>query len=834
MAEAIKYVITVDANGMTTAINQATGEAVKLESILKKTGETGQKANKDLTQSMKDLGQAYIGVKTFLTDAYNFTKQFTEASVAQTQATKNLTQEQIAYSAVLEEQTGVNDTLISQAQTSLETMGLNNEQVKEATKYTADLVNGGISLEDAMKKSAAMVTKNYGELGELIPAIKTATTEQEKQSLANDYFAKKAELSKQSMEGMAGAEKRMANEITDVKEKFGDALNIALLPMLQALTPMVKLVGDNMPTALAILSGAIFAKAIPAMIALVTQIRSAGVATAFATGGLSALGGILGSLAMVGGSAWLSYNAGVKDAVDNTKEFNELTKISREELDKKYEKSQNEQKKLADRANLFLGELKKLEEEINKIGMKSPLSRLRAKELIDQFESITKSRELTLSQLEEEKKKTEVIGLEIDRRKKLAIISFNDSKKIDEETLKKQKEINDLSKNIEKEYLDKVRQSKLESYNLERDQAMTSSRNTVDNLNKLLEEEKITRKAYNTAILADKEILTEKIKDINQKETEENSKKETEILEKQKTINDEALANQQAHNEKIKSLQQDNLNYTLEGYSLVESQINQSYENDLDNYTKLLNDKKITQEQFTEYEVELNKKAELSKVKARQQTVEAEGKLGLQRLQDLKVFGKAGADVAKASAIAETTWSTYEGAQKSYTSLAGIPVVGTILGAIAASVAIASGIARISAITSTGTGFFKGGYTGGSSKYEEVGVVHGMEFVNDAETTARVGVPALEMLQRNEAVIVPVANYESPEYVGNTTSNAIDSMNGTVGALSANLSNNSQRDVLVINNSDFVKVTRKVEDTKVYNRSIEKNKSIRSYANDNS
>ena len=67
----------------------------------------------------------------------------------------------------------------------------------------------------------------------------------------------------------------------------------------------------------------------------------------------------------------------------------------------------------------------------------------------------------------------------------------------------------------------------------------------------------------------------------------------------------------------------------------------------------------------------------------------------------------------KAAAIAQTTIETYKGAQSAFSSLAGIPVVGPVLGGIAAAAAIASGIATVKQITSVKTPGGKGG--GGSS-----------------------------------------------------------------------------------------------------------------------
>jgi hypothetical protein len=56
--------------------------------------------------------------------------------------------------------------------------------------------------------------------------------------------------------------------------------------------------------------------------------------------------------------------------------------------------------------------------------------------------------------------------------------------------------------------------------------------------------------------------------------------------------------------------------------------------------------------------------------------------------------------IGKAAAIANTIMGTYESAQKAYTSLAGIPIVGPALGIAAAGAAIAAGVARVQSIRS--------------------------------------------------------------------------------------------------------------------------------------
>lgn len=61
-------------------------------------------------------------------------------------------------------------------------------------------------------------------------------------------------------------------------------------------------------------------------------------------------------------------------------------------------------------------------------------------------------------------------------------------------------------------------------------------------------------------------------------------------------------------------------------------------------------------------------------------------------------------EIGKAAAIGQTVMETYAGAQKAFTALAGIPIVGPALGAAAAGAAIMSGVARVQAIRSQSFG----------------------------------------------------------------------------------------------------------------------------------
>ena len=74
--------------------------------------------------------------------------------------------------------------------------------------------------------------------------------------------------------------------------------------------------------------------------------------------------------------------------------------------------------------------------------------------------------------------------------------------------------------------------------------------------------------------------------------------------------------------------------------------------------------------------------------------------------------------LGKAAAIAETTINTYVAAQKAYSSMAEIPVVGTALGAAAAAAAVASGLMNVAKIASTDVKYADGGLLRGKSHSE--------------------------------------------------------------------------------------------------------------------
>ena len=102
---------------------------------------------------------------------------------------------------------------------------------------------------------------------------------------------------------------------------------------------------------------------------------------------------------------------------------------------------------------------------------------------------------------------------------------------------------------------------------------------------------------------------------------------------------------------------------------------------------------------FSEKSKALAKAEEDAKRKIKQDAQKAALNDLVSNLQELSKHSETAFEFFKATAIAQTIISTYEGATKAYTAMASIPIVGPALGAAAAAVAIAAGLSRVASIS---------------------------------------------------------------------------------------------------------------------------------------
>jgi len=206
-------------------------------------------------------------------------------------------------------------------------------------------------------------------------------------------------------------------------------------------------------------------------------------------------------------------------------------------------------------------------------------------------------------------------------------------------------------------------------------------------------------------------------------------------------------------------------------------------------------DKKLAREQqleldekfFKEVEILENKDFETKKAnaEAKKKLADLEEKqkeqildFGINSLNTLTdVLGEETA-AGKATAIASTTIATYSSAVKAFDSLAGIPVVGTALGAAAAGIAVASGLANVKKIIAVKTpkGGGGGSVPSGTNSFSSVPLTPQVNlFGNSSNANTVSATPTDTITQQNFVVKAVVSETEitnKQAFVGKVKSSA--------------------------------------------------------------
>jgi hypothetical protein len=219
---------------------------------------------------------------------------------------------------------------------------------------------------------------------------------------------------------------------------------------------------------------------------------------------------------------------------------------------------------------------------------------------------------------------------------------------------------------------------------------------------------KISEEIKNQLIVALRTKLNSELEAINQAEREKKAAADAKMLEdaanQMQKEDDLEFANLQ---KKFSKTQDDDKKQAAKDLSDLDKKIAKN-ETDLALERSLLNQKDaLLEEQFANSlisEEEYNKGVEAN-AKARVDIDKAETAAKIENAQKISALLSGLSDLAgketaagKAFAVASATIDTYLGATKAYQSLAGIPLVGPALGAVAAGVAIAGGIKNVKSI----------------------------------------------------------------------------------------------------------------------------------------
>ena len=128
--------------------------------------------------------------------------------------------------SALQQLTQFGDEAIIQSQALLATLGVQAEQLPQATRATVDLASAlGISLEASARNVGKTVGGFAGELGEVIPELKNLSTEALQAGAGIDLLARRfAGSAAANVDTYAGRVAQLTNVLGDLKESFGAAV----------------------------------------------------------------------------------------------------------------------------------------------------------------------------------------------------------------------------------------------------------------------------------------------------------------------------------------------------------------------------------------------------------------------------------------------------------------------------------------------------------------------------------------------------------------------------------------------------------------------------------
>jgi len=197
----------------------------------------------------------------------------------------------------------------------------------------------------------------------------------------------------------------------------------------------------------------------------------------------------------------------------------------------------------------------------------------------------------------------------------------------------------------------------------------------------------------------------------NKNQSQENLIALTETLNERKAVEaqitgfqSEQLTNQVALEKELGEAKRELLLSGLEGMALELAELQTSYDLKIEMARKAGEDTTAITEKFESDQSAIKKKYE--KEKETWSKMSAEAQLDIMSTTAgnmVKILGEETA-AGKAMAVVQATVDTYKGATSAYASMAGIPVVGPALGAVAAGAAVAAGLANVKAILATGGG----------------------------------------------------------------------------------------------------------------------------------
>lgn len=142
----------------------------------------------------------------------------------------------------IQDETGAADESTLAGMAKLKMLGVQTSKLEEAAKATIALSSVGLKGESAQRAVALAMQGNYDMLNRYVPAIRNATSEQEKAAAFNDLVSRGYEQQKDVLNTTSGAWNALKGRVGDAWEEAGKVIeqNSSLTTVLQKVGDKVK------------------------------------------------------------------------------------------------------------------------------------------------------------------------------------------------------------------------------------------------------------------------------------------------------------------------------------------------------------------------------------------------------------------------------------------------------------------------------------------------------------------------------------------------------------------------------------------------------------------
>lgn len=129
------------------------------------------------------------------------------------------------FAAAIQNETGVGDEVLISRAARLKLLGVETSKLEEATKGTVALAAAGMEGDAAIKAMAGAMQGNYAMLTRYVPALKQATSEEEKAQIVKDLLTRGYQQQKDQLGTVAGQWTALKGRVGDAWEEFGKIIS---------------------------------------------------------------------------------------------------------------------------------------------------------------------------------------------------------------------------------------------------------------------------------------------------------------------------------------------------------------------------------------------------------------------------------------------------------------------------------------------------------------------------------------------------------------------------------------------------------------------------------